>query len=170
MTMRRGFLLISIGTLLGAAIYLPLRLQAASGQLPSHSLPPAEAGGVVVGLCDGETSIEVRWLKPGQRMTREQARAVSNALMAKWRQRHSNAEWQTAQAQTSQPGATQLHARRDRSLNSRGKRRMEIGIGDGTTRRFGPGDVVLADDLTGQGHATRSLGVPRISATVPVGA
>ena len=47
---------------------------------------------------------------------------------------------------------------------------MEIGIGDGTTRCFGPGDVVLADDLTGQGHTTRSLGVPRISATVPVGA
>ena len=47
---------------------------------------------------------------------------------------------------------------------------MEIGIGDGTTRSFGPGDVVLADDLTGQGHTTRSLGVPRISATVPVGA
>ena len=47
---------------------------------------------------------------------------------------------------------------------------MEIGIGDGTTRRFGPGDVVLADDLTGQGHTTRSVGVPRISATVPVSA
>ena len=46
---------------------------------------------------------------------------------------------------------------------------MEIGIGDGTTRCFGPGDVVLADDLTGQGHTTRSLGTPRISATVPVG-
>lgn len=45
---------------------------------------------------------------------------------------------------------------------------MEIGIGNGTTRRFGPGDVVLADDLTGQGHTTRSVGVPRISATVPV--
>jgi hypothetical protein len=45
---------------------------------------------------------------------------------------------------------------------------MEIGIGDGTTRRFGPGDVVLADDLTGQGHTTRSLGVPRLSATVAV--
>src|SRR5256714_6182241 len=41
---------------------------------------------------------------------------------------------------------------------------MEIGIGDGTTRCFGPGDVVLADDLTGQGHTTRSVGVPRISA------
>jgi quercetin dioxygenase-like cupin family protein len=47
---------------------------------------------------------------------------------------------------------------------------MEIGIGDGTTRQFGPGDVVLADDLTGKGHTTRSVGVPRTSATVPVGA
>jgi hypothetical protein len=47
---------------------------------------------------------------------------------------------------------------------------MEIGIGDSATRRFGPGDVVLADDLTGQGHTTRSVGVPRISATVPVSA
>src|SRR5262249_53487974 len=45
---------------------------------------------------------------------------------------------------------------------------MEIGIGDGTTRRFGPGDVVCADDLSGQGHTTRSVGVPRVSATVAV--
>jgi quercetin dioxygenase-like cupin family protein len=45
---------------------------------------------------------------------------------------------------------------------------MEIGIGDGTSRRFGPGDVVLADDLTGQGHTTRSVGEPRVSATVAV--
>jgi len=47
---------------------------------------------------------------------------------------------------------------------------MGIGIGDGTTRRFGPGDVVLADDRTGKGHTTRSLGVPRVSATVAVAA
>ena len=47
---------------------------------------------------------------------------------------------------------------------------MEIGIGDGTERCFGPGDVILADDLTGQGHTTRSVGgVPTISAAVPVG-
>ena len=45
---------------------------------------------------------------------------------------------------------------------------MEIGISDGTTRRFGPGDVVLAADLTGQGHTTRSVGVPRVSATVAI--
>jgi thiosulfate dehydrogenase len=107
MSMRPGLLVISTCLLLGSAIYLPLRLQAASDQLPSHALPPAEAGGTVVGLCDGETSIEVPWLKPGQRMTREQARGVSEALMAKWRARHPDAEWQVAQAQTNQPAAAQ---------------------------------------------------------------
>jgi hypothetical protein len=28
----------------------------------------------------------------------------------------------------------------------------EIGIGDGTVKTFGPGDVFLAEDITGQGH------------------
>jgi thiosulfate dehydrogenase len=110
MMMKRGLLAISVGTLLGGAIYLPLRLYAASEPASGHVLPPAESGGVVVGLCDGETSIEVPWLKPGQRLNEQQARAVSNALMAKWRERHPNAEWQMAQAQTRQPGAQQGHA------------------------------------------------------------
>ena len=29
---------------------------------------------------------------------------------------------------------------------------VEIGIGDGTVKTFGPGDVFLAEDETGQGH------------------
>ena len=29
---------------------------------------------------------------------------------------------------------------------------VQIGIGDGTVRTFGPGDVFLAEDVTGQGH------------------
>jgi len=45
----------------------------------------------------------------------------------------------------------------------------EIEIGDGTVRRFGPGDVMLADDLTGRGHITRSVGSePRVYATIPL--
>ena len=28
----------------------------------------------------------------------------------------------------------------------------EIGIGDGTKKTFGPGDIFLAEDVTGQGH------------------
>src|ERR1700730_11672255 len=45
---------------------------------------------------------------------------------------------------------------------------MEVVIGDGTTRRFGPGDAVLFEDLTGQGHASRSVGGDRLTAIVPL--
>ena len=33
----------------------------------------------------------------------------------------------------------------------------EIVCGDGSSRRFGPGDIMLADDLTGQGHISRTV-------------
>ena len=46
---------------------------------------------------------------------------------------------------------------------------VEIGLGDGTVRQFGPGDVLLAEDLTGRGHTTRVTGTePRITLTVPL--
>jgi hypothetical protein len=42
--------------------------------------------------------------------------------------------------------------------------RVEIEIGDGTTRRFGPGDILLAEDLTGRGHISRAIdAAPRVS-------
>ncbi len=34
---------------------------------------------------------------------------------------------------------------------------VEVEIGDGTKRIFNAGDVMLAEDLTGQGHITRSI-------------
>jgi hypothetical protein len=100
MTIRRGLLVISVSALLGGALYLPLRLAAAPDPWPRHALPPAQAGGTVVGLCDGKTAIEVPGLRPGQRMNQQQARAVSDALMSKWRRQHPQAEWQMAQAQS----------------------------------------------------------------------
>ena len=43
----------------------------------------------------------------------------------------------------------------------------EITIGDGTSRRFGPGDIMLAEDVTGQGHITRGVNdQPRTSIIV----
>ena len=44
---------------------------------------------------------------------------------------------------------------------------MEIGIGDGTKRMLNPGDILQVEDLTGQGHTTRSVG-NRIMAYVPL--
>ena len=38
---------------------------------------------------------------------------------------------------------------------------VEIETGDGTARRFGVGDVLLADDTTGEGHISRGIDTPR---------
>jgi hypothetical protein len=35
--------------------------------------------------------------------------------------------------------------------------RSEMEVSDGARRKFGPGDVVLVNDLTGRGHITRSV-------------
>ena len=45
---------------------------------------------------------------------------------------------------------------------------VEIECGDGARRRFGPGDIMLADDTTGQGHITREIEGPRRSLFLPV--
>jgi hypothetical protein len=46
---------------------------------------------------------------------------------------------------------------------------MEIETGLGEKRVLGPGDVLVAEDLTGKGHITRSVGVaPRVSLAVPL--
>jgi hypothetical protein len=45
----------------------------------------------------------------------------------------------------------------------------EIEVGDGTVARVEPGDIVLAEDLTGEGHVTRVVGdQPRYYAIVPL--
>jgi len=46
---------------------------------------------------------------------------------------------------------------------------LEIGLGDGTLHRFGPGDARLVEDTTGQGHTTRYVGPGTvITATIPL--
>jgi quercetin dioxygenase-like cupin family protein len=44
----------------------------------------------------------------------------------------------------------------------------EIELGDGTRHRFAPGDVLFAEDTTGDGHVTRTLEGTRVFAHVPV--
>jgi hypothetical protein len=43
----------------------------------------------------------------------------------------------------------------------------EIECGDGSRRRFGPGDILLAEDTTGQGHITREIR-PRRGLFIPI--
>jgi quercetin dioxygenase-like cupin family protein len=57
--------------------------------------------------------------------------------------------------------------RRQYSISLSGQ--AEIEVGDGTVARVGPGDVVLAEDLTGRGHVTRVVGdQPRFYVVVPL--
>ena len=47
--------------------------------------------------------------------------------------------------------------------------RIEVEVGDGEKREFGPGDVILALDTAGRGHISRTVGKqPAISAAVAI--
>ena len=65
------------------------------------------------------------------------------------------------------PGARHTAPRRQYVIGLVGE--VEIVTGDGTALRFRPGDVLLAEDLTGRGHTTRVVGDSiRVSAMVPL--
>jgi thiosulfate dehydrogenase len=78
----------------GAAFLLMATAGVAVAQSrPKHEVPASPNGDVVVGLCDGHTAVEVPGLKPGQTMPRSQAQAVSDELMAQWRQKNPRSGW-----------------------------------------------------------------------------
>ena len=45
---------------------------------------------------------------------------------------------------------------------------VELTCGDGTSRVFGPGSIVFAEDVEGQGHKSRDVDSPRESVFLPV--
>jgi thiosulfate dehydrogenase len=72
--------------------------------LPLHRVPQTKDGGLVVELCDGVTTTEVKGLKPGEQMSRAQALQVTSTLMAQWQKKHPDKRWITAQAETGNAG------------------------------------------------------------------
>jgi thiosulfate dehydrogenase len=92
--------------ILAGVAYAPqvIRAQQAQPPLPIHQVPQAKDGGVVVMLCDGKTSMEVKGLKTGESMGHAQAVEVTRELMAQWQREHPNEKWQMAQTdESSQP-------------------------------------------------------------------
>src|SRR5271167_242208 len=96
--------------ILAGVAYAPrvLRAQQAQPPLPIHQVPSTKDGGVVVMLCDGKTSMEVKGLKTGETMSHAQAVEVTRELMAQWQREHPNEKWQMAQ--TEQPAAPMSYA------------------------------------------------------------
>ncbi len=57
--------------------------------------------------------------------------------------------------------------RRQYSVSITGE--IELGTPDGTLKRYGPGTVLLAEDMTGTGHSTRVIGnEPRFAIIIPL--
>jgi thiosulfate dehydrogenase len=83
---------------LALALFLAPGPALAANDPPRHMMPPSADGNLVVGLCDGETSLEVSGVKPGDQLTREQGQQIAAALMQEWRQKHPDAEWAVAAA------------------------------------------------------------------------
>jgi thiosulfate dehydrogenase len=85
---------------LALALSLVVSPALAGNDPPRHQLRPSADGNLVVGLCDGETSVEVKGVKPGDQMAREQGQQIAAALMKVWRQKHPDAEWTVAAAES----------------------------------------------------------------------
>ena len=71
---------------------------AADTDVPRHKLPASKNGDLVVGMCDGKTSVEVPGVKPGQRLSPDQSQAVASQLMTEWRKKNPDARWDEATA------------------------------------------------------------------------
>jgi hypothetical protein len=88
--------------ILAGIAYAPRSLRAQqSPPLPVHQVPQSKGAGVVVMLCDGKTSMEVKGLKTGESMSHAQAVEVTRELMAQWQREHPDEKWQMAQTDES---------------------------------------------------------------------
>ena len=105
----RTFLAVIGGAIIGAGMVglaLPRRLPTAiADPLPTHH--DSATGGVDIVLCDGVTRMKVPGLKPGQKMPRAQALAVTRDLMAQWQRKHPGEHWVMAQNETATPATSQ---------------------------------------------------------------
>lgn len=82
----------------------------------------------------------------------------------------SLAEVESIRFRTQEPGQFSdwhVESRRNYIITLSGE--GEIGLGDGSAHKIGPGRVMLVEDLTGQGHTTRvSSSVPRVTVAIPL--
>jgi thiosulfate dehydrogenase len=66
--------------------------------VPKHDAPETSNGNVVVALCDGKTTLEVKGLKPGQTMDATEAKSVADELMLAWAKKNPGVQWEMAAA------------------------------------------------------------------------
>jgi hypothetical protein len=65
-------------------------------------------------------------------------------------------------------GSTDFHTPPQRQFVITLSGAVELKVGDGMSRVFGPGDILFAEDTTGEGHSAREISGPRRSLIIPV--
>jgi hypothetical protein len=99
----KNILLVVSGVLATAGVAV------ADSPRPQHALPPSSNGDLVVGLCDGETSVQVKGHRAGQPLPRDKAQSVADELMGQWKKKNPKvgALWdkENLVAQASPPAA-----------------------------------------------------------------
>jgi hypothetical protein len=96
---------VSLGVVLLAALAVGLTSRSRAEEA-RHRLPASKDGNLVVGLCDGETSVEVAGVKENETLSPDQAKSVADQLMAEWRRKNPNASWDDTAVQTAKAEAT----------------------------------------------------------------
>ncbi|WP_233166244.1 cytochrome C [Archangium sp. Cb G35] len=103
MTYRKK-LLTGLCALLSGVGGAALATGSAPSDRPRHELPPSKDGNLVLGLCDGETSLEVKGVKEGEPLSRAQALEVTSKLMQEWRSKNPDARWDVVAQAPTPPG------------------------------------------------------------------
>jgi thiosulfate dehydrogenase len=80
-------------------IWIALAAATAGPPVKKHAVPAPAAGGTVIQLCDGQTSVEVRPLASGETLSRAEAQRVSAQLMNAWLKKHPGTAWDATVAQ-----------------------------------------------------------------------
>ncbi|HNJ44056.1 MAG TPA: cytochrome C [Acidobacteriota bacterium] len=65
-------------------IYGVAQAQQKSAPLPQHPPAPGDGKNLVIQLCDGETNLEMKGVKPDERLSPDQAQTAANTLMSMW--------------------------------------------------------------------------------------
>ncbi|WP_309243041.1 c-type cytochrome [Hyalangium versicolor] len=91
--MRKTFSLAALGLGLGLGGLATWQTAFAESPTPQHRVPRSKDGDVVVALCDGETTMEVKGVKDPSAITREKGQEISDQLMEQWLKKNPNANW-----------------------------------------------------------------------------
>lgn len=162
--MKRGLIklgIIAACVIGGLTVYKNVQAQQGAS-LPQHQPASTDGKNMVVQLCDGVTNLELPGVKPGERLTPEQAQDASNRLMQMWMAKQSPevaAVWARdtlmAQQQAAKPQQSATPAKT--GTQKKTTPRAETNRGPAVTTNEQPNDFTSRDELVWKRELEREI-------------